>query len=484
MRTFFILAILLVSSIAKAQPMAFFDYKVFNNGEKTYVETYIDFYSESLNYGELPNQMFQAKVGTTIIITQNDQVVTYSKIDLFSPQTPDSVIQDFMDLQRFELKPGNYEIELQFVDLFKTDSNTTTHKQPLIVDIPANTAYVSDIVLLGDIKQATTQGPFTRGDKDLFPYVSDYFPKELNKLMFYAELYNTRLSFPDSTGAFVMMYRLASPKTGKTFRSYQKLTRQKAGKIIPVIGNIDISDLPSGEYNLVVEIKNTKNEPIAERKLTIKRSNPDVQVPDAEIEELMLNNSFVGTLANADTLGEYINSLRPIANDKDKSIIDKQKELLSSLEAKKRYFYTFWANQNPLDPAGAWSAYNEQVKEVQKMFGTRIKKGYETDRGRVWLEFGPPNTRTERPTEPSAYPYEIWHYYKIKQFSNKKFVFWNQDLAAQDYELLHSDMIGEIRNPNWQTYLVKRNNSIDNYDKRQGTKQFGGNADDYFRNPR
>ena len=96
---------------------------------------------------------------------------------------------------------------------------------------------------------------------------------------------------------------------------------------------------------------------------------------------------------------------------------------------------------------------------------------------------GPPNTRTQQPNEPSAYPYEIWHYYKIGNFSNRKFVFWNQELASNNYELLHSDMFGEPNNYRWQDMLQKRNTTFENIDGGNEKRHFGGRQDDYFTMP-
>ena len=81
-----------------------------------------------------------------------------------------------------------------------------------------------------------------------------------------------------------------------------------------------------------------------------------------------------------------------------------------------------------------------------------MRKGYETDRGRIYLKYGPPNTITDRPNEPSAYPYQIWHCYALQRF-NKKDSFLSSDLVSNDYVILHSTLQGEYFNNNWKTDL-------------------------------
>ncbi len=156
----------------------------------------------------------------------------------------------------------------------------------------------------------------------------------------------------------------------------------------------------------------------------------------------------------------------------------------TDLETMRRYFYSFWYDRNPADPQGAWEAYYQQIKKVNRMFGTSIRAGYETDRGRVYLEYGPPDDIANRPNEPSSYPYQIWHYYKAKEFNNKRFVFYDPNLMGGDYELLHSDVPGEIRNRRWRAILQKRNTPTDNVDRNRGQDHYGGRADDYFTSPR
>ena len=133
------------------------------------------------------------------------------------------------------------------------------------------------------------------------------------------------------------------------------------------------------------------------------------------------------------------------------------------------------------NPEHAWLVYKEQIKKVQYNFGTRIKKGYQTDRGRVYLEYGPPNTRSQQYSEPNTYPYEIWQYYTLKQTQrNKKFVFYAPDMVTSDFFLLHSDAIGETNNPAWQIVLSGRTQTQRDMQDTQTIHTWGGLSSDYW----
>jgi len=151
----------------------------------------------------------------------------------------------------------------------------------------------------------------------------------------------------------------------------------------------------------------------------------------------------------------------------------------------KRFFYSFWKERNEKQPDVAWQEYKAMVADVNRTYSTANKKGYDTDMGRVYLAYGPPNTVTDRPSEPSAYPYQIWQYFRADRWTNVKFVFYDRSLLRQDYELLHCDNIpGEIKNPRWDILIHQRDTPLKNVDDNQGRDHFGGRTQDYWITPR
>ena len=68
-------------------------------------------------------------------------------------------------------------------------------------------------------------------------------------------------------------------------------------------------------------------------------------------------------------------------------------------------------------------------------------------------------------------------------FSNKRFIFYNPDLVNNAYRLLHSDMLGELKNPAWPQILAKRNTYNGNVDdpNQNNVTHWGGESNDLFR---
>ena len=119
---------------------------------------------------------------------------------------------------------------------------------------------------------------------------------------------------------------------------------------------------------------------------------------------------------------------------------------------------------------------------VERVYSNNFQEGFETDRGRVYLQYGAPTNIIKRDNSTNEYPFEIWVYNEIGKFSNKRFIFYNPDLVNNTYRLLHSDMVGELKNPGWQRELAKRTTAGGNVQDPNGNvdDQFGGNANEYF----
>jgi GWxTD domain-containing protein len=166
-----------------------------------------------------------------------------------------------------------------------------------------------------------------------------------------------------------------------------------------------------------------------------------------DFTQVILDPRFFEELPD-DSVFYYLESLTPISSRADVSqiftLIDQK-----DIELAKKYFQSYWIRTNPKEPTDGWIKYKKLVLGVQKEYGTMLFPGYKSDRGRVFLQYGPPSARIQRPNEPGEYPYEIWQYYKISSFSNRRFVFFNPMSVGNEYVLLHSDLPGELFNNRW-----------------------------------
>jgi GWxTD domain-containing protein len=298
-------------------------------------------------------------------------------------------------------------------------------------------------------------------------------------------MYNTKKMLGDSS-KFVINYYIESYETRKQLPKFSRVATQRTNQVNVLLMEFNIADLPSGNYNVVAEVRDRNNSLVADRRVFFQRYNPKAKFDVDDLSGVSVANTFVSKMTDRDSLVDHIRSLRPISSEAEKLFADNQLKT-ASLELMQQFMFSFWYARDNANPQMAWQKYYLEVLKVNKSFGSAAFKGYDTDRGRVYLQYGPPDQRTVVDNEPNSYPYEIWQYYRIRQQNqtNKKFVFWNEDLAGSDYKLLHSDARGEIYNTSWQMKLQKRTIQSNNMDiEKPGIGDFGNHQDENFNNPK
>ncbi|MCF8297214.1 MAG: GWxTD domain-containing protein [Saprospiraceae bacterium] len=479
------LLILFVSISIKAENLqAYLSYSTFvSTADGPYIETYLTVMGSSVQLIKNSNNKFQGTIEVTLIFKKNDTVVDFKKYNLLSPEVEDTsnINFSFIDQQRFSLPNGTYNFEIKIVDI---NNNTKPFEsiESVYIYFPSDKISISDIELIESFKKSSEQNILTKSGYDLIPYIFNYYPEKISKLTFYAEIYNTEKIMGEKE-KFLITYYIESFETANYIAGLRKYKKEVSGNVIIAFNEFDLTDLPSGNYNLVIEIRTNENKLITDGRIFFQRSNPNIKIDYSDIASVDAENSFASRYTDKDSLAGMIRALSPISTEMEKIFADNQIKN-GDVDIMQKYFLHFWTNRNELNPEKAWYDYSIELKKTDKEFGTSIRRGYETDRGRVYLQYGPPNTMTKQPSEPSAYPYEIWHFYKLGNQTNKKFVFYNPDMATNDYELIHSDAVGEIYNYNWQVMINKRNTTTNSIDDETGVKHWGNKSEEFFRNPR
>ena len=461
---------------------AMWSYNLFYSPEKgPYIETYLSVLGSSVSFTKNESGKFQGKINVEISFSRENKIVAHDKYNLLSAETSDTLATNFnfLDQQRFLLANGEYDYKLLIYDLGR---NLLPGEKPfetsgkLSVYFPHDSICLSDIELLDSYSKSESENPLSRNGYDMVPLVDNYYPKKTNSMKFYVEVYNTSKVLDKEL--FLLTAKINSADTKKVFEKSSRLQKQEPKPINILLSELNIDELPSGNYEMEVAVINHSNEKLAFQKVFFQRNNAAPVVPDSN--GIL---PFAKQYQNVDTLARILKCLRPVSNQNEVAFADNLIHS-DSLRLMQQYFTEFWLSRNQNIPQEEWEKYNSKVNEINVVYKTSIMQGCETDRGRVYLQYGKPDNISESKNEPSAYPYEIWHYYTLKNQSNRKFVFYNPDLVTNDYTLLHSDANGEIFENQWERKLNKRNTSTNNFDTERQPDHFGGKADDTFRNPK
>ncbi|MEO8733096.1 MAG: GWxTD domain-containing protein [Flavobacteriales bacterium] len=380
----------------------------------------------------------QARVQALTLIEQDDKIIDFRKTLILSPERADTLDGDFIHQERFLLQPGAYSLTIELNDVNSGDTTKTYVNTPLVVPARPAGVSISDIEFVISSKE---------GDETTdVPFPGTYFPPETHKLGFYAEAYGTLDKF-GKDGAFIAISEIEDFETKNVAGAFRHVQRMKADTVVPIGLEFGIDKLPSGNYLLALELRDRKDSLVARQEQFFQRYNAiTYDISALKPGELVPN--FTDAITNVDTLTEDLNCLRPIADEMERKIIDDQGKDPKP-ELMRQYLYTFWYNRSPQDPEGAWKKYLQTVVYVNKQFGCRNMRGYQSDQGYVFLRYGAPNTVVNRANEVGVTPYMIWHYYRAGKYSDRRFVFIQQERSTTCWTLLTSDMPSELNNPNW-----------------------------------
>lgn len=450
-----IVALLCFCSIAQAGIRATFDHKQFLiPGEGAFLETLLSFDGKTLTWADVDESSKQSSVEATIIVMRAGEVVDFKKNRISSPVQPDGQYVDFIDVQRFLLAPGDYTLEVELVDLNDETEGKVTLSRNIEITLQQNEPGISSVTFVQAYAKSSQPTELTKSGYDLLPLVSDFFPRDAKNVVFYAELYNTDKVFADGP-KFLLTYAVWNDEG--PIESTRKYFRKDAAPVVPMLESLDLSTLTEGRYQLVIEIRTRENEEVRSEAIGFFRSG----VSEAPFTVMKQDYVTKPGLAfhNPDSILDYVSCIYPIAMNVERGTI-RNLEKDGNQETLLTYFESFWLNRAPENPIEAWLDYRKEVWKVEDMFATPVRKGYDTDRGRVWLQYGKPNTRITRYNETEVFPFEIWHYYKIGRFNDKRFLFYSRAVVNYDFELLHSDMPGEVQNENWPHIMRTKNNDL------------------------
>src|SRR6185369_2474074 len=81
-----------------------------------------------------------------------------------------------------------------------------------------------------------------------------------------------------------------------------------------ILSEFDISQLPSGNYKLVVELRDKNNQLLGFNESYFQRSNMEATLSMGKIENIRVDNTFVSKMTNHDEVVENLACLHPICN--------------------------------------------------------------------------------------------------------------------------------------------------------------------------
>lgn len=462
-------------------PVAYLNFATFTTPSgQSFFETYLSMVGSSFKFIKDKNNKYIADAHFIISFRRGDSVVASSNFNAISPEVADTLTKpDFINVRRFWLPKGNYMLTYTLDDPNDASHKTVKGKQAVYVGYSSDTVCISDAEFLLSYSPSNSPGPYNKCGYNMIPYVFADYPKNMNRLCFYTEIYNTEKIIPHQK--FTIKYSIEDDGNYSLdlASNFVSSTQRDADTVVPFMAQIPIGNLATGNYYLVISVIDINNHILAKRKYSFRKENPGVK-------STHIPAGFAVYMANRDTLEESIRCLAPISKYDEKAyVISDSLNWVSMIELK-RWFYYFWQSRDSLHPLEAWQKYLAEVIKVDNSFNMPGQKGYRTDRGRIYLQYGPPNIRDVEKMNPVTYPHEIWEYYKLPDGEiDVKFVFYSKAVETNNYVLLNSTANSEIHNAEWQSELYSTVGSglPANLDDENVQDQMGEDVNDEFNNP-
>lgn len=302
----------------------------------------------------------------------------------------------------FALAPGQYEVALDIADI-ATGRNWQVAKP---IEAFSTVPRHSDLVLAGDLLSVTDDAPvpqaIIRGKLAIIPNFSGALTAEKARIALYTEVYRPEMP-AESAEVRVSV-------TGKN--SEFRYTTPAQRRVYPTgIGSeafaLNLTGLPHGEYTLSLVISGARDSMRMEHAISM-------LPPGSGNIALAQDNLFAGwTEAQMDSV---FGPMRYIATQNEVATY----EGMTGTTPKQQFLTNFWRRRAnpPKETASALiQDFLERLTFVNRDFeptrrGQGHRKGWQTDRGRIYLKFGPPaeRLRSSQTREGLFKACEAWQY--------------------------------------------------------------------------
>ncbi len=352
------------------------------------------------------------------------------------------------------IRPGVYSARVTVIDVVGKAQGEFFYEK-IIVEPP-----VKDVISIGgkclayDISRAAEDPSteFNRLIKNGLVVLHNplgIFGTEDTAAHLYAELYN--LQYEPETPSQVRLAFKVIDDSGRVHSDLGHKTIDKVGGTAVIAESFGIAGWPAGTYRLRITATDLLSRQSDSQQVAVTIVGPET-VAEVMEEAEVFDPYDTLSLEVQKRLVNYL--LTPV-----------EKDALNSLNRTgiSNFLSQYW-REHDSDPATRANetrlAIIERYEYANRHFSNDSEKsdGWLTDRGRIYMTYGPWEDRDNIQAPRLGNPFVVWHYHSLREGS--VFVFEDRQ-GYQDYTLVHSNVEGERYSKAWEDRLRQDNLSME-----------------------
>jgi len=262
-------------------------------------------------------------------------------------------------------------------------------------------------------------------------------------LSIYAEIYG--LSEPTAAGEEPRTYTRTISIEGLNVdyrHSFETVTKPvRSSNELVAVTNMNVGIVPRGDYRLLVEVVDNTTGQRAVREKRFWVISETAAIVQSELETIEMSEVNILRLRN---------EIEYLARPEELEDYDSRDP-----EGKRQLLIEFWADRD----ANAATPENEfrlvwvnRFNYANENFATPTQpEGWKTEQGRIWIVYGVPDDRIPHLVETGrGKPWVEWIYDQLGHQGRSYFIFVDTSGGFGSYRLVHTNLPGEIQNPNWR----------------------------------
>jgi len=435
------------------------DYASFYSSDSSaFVQVYLSIYQGNLTYQKTDDGKFSASFTNQLKLTKNGKIIKTFRHDYKNTTADTSRYQrynQFVDVFNMEIPYGKYKATVQMLD------NHSQLRGEYILEVktitPAKKIFLSDMQLCTQLKHDTTQNMFFKNGLRVVPNPRNIFDVLEPMMYYYVELNNLPYSASEKH-YYHFQYTITNSK-GDTVRCGKDIRKPIIAPTLVEAGGLNVIALTRNIYFFNVRITDEHSGYSTTSRKKFMVYKPVKAKTNRQYSKTAIDEAYI-PFTKAQLIEEF-KEAQYLASSREIKVFKN----LENAQAMKKFLTSFWHNRDKkgaVAPGSNRREYLERVEYTLEHFGSMGRKGWKTDRGRIYLIYGKPDEIERHINTMGTLPYTIWYYHNLE--GGAMFVFADRN-GFGEYELIHSTYRKELQNPNWQAIIHKNPSSMDPFQR-------------------